>query len=554
MKKLLTVSIIVIVLLASLLLVACDGAKSRSMELVYIVDGEEYARKRVNYLTMGTIPEAPPCDKEGYSFEGWYWDDEDFEVELSMFSLMYMPMSEELKVYAHFDLTKYELHYEVDEGEHSNPKTYNFEKTVVLKDAKKEGYIFKGWYLDADKTEQIKVIKKGSTGDKTLYASFEKCEDHQFDANCICVYCGLTRHELDENCICSNCGKQVHEYENCVCINCGKTNHTPSSSCICTECGEDAHVLNSYGNCTYCGKFFFSAFSDSTIVMGSYPQSEVWDTDILTALNDSVGKLPSAGNSAGWNSYGYYVDDASSDYMWYKDVELDGKKYRGVYLEAYRPYFSTSNPDSGEYQSDNGIHLERTYWFRFDPIEWKLLSSSNGDWVLVSNMILDSQEFSTTSDLNYHGDDLLYPNNYAKSSIRSWLNNNFYNTAFSELEKQIIQSSNVSNDIDSQGELYSNIRYVCENTKDKVFLLSVEELTTYYGKTQQDEYHMNRFKESTSYAMIQGLNDYSWWTRSPYNIGSKSAQVVSGGTITNCCDVNSTYVGVVPAIRINVAY
>ncbi len=553
MKKILATLVIVIVLLTTLLLVACGGAKSRSMELVFMVDGEEYARKRVNYYTLGTIPEDPSCDEEGYSFEGWYWDDETFDLELSIFSLMYMPMSEELKVYAHFDLTKYEIHYETEDGEHSNPKVYTIESVVILKDAEKEGYIFKGWYADADKSEQIKAIKKGSTGDKTLYADFEKCEEHQLNGSCTCVLCGLTIHELDSDCNCSNCGKQVHNYESCVCTNCGKTQHTPDSGCICTECGEIAHLISSTGYCMRCGISLFSAYSNSTIVMGSYPQSEVEDVDILDALNDSVKGLPNNGNSAGWTSYGYFVDGASSDYMWYKDTNLNGSKYRGVYLEAYRPIVSSSNPDSGEYQSDNGIHLRRVYWFRFDPIEWKIVSSQNGEWLLVSNMILDSREFNSSSENVYFDEEVKYPNNYAKSSIRDWLNSGFYNTAFTELEKQIIQNSNVSNDIESQGTLYSNIRYACEDTRDRVFLLSTEELTAYYGNTAPESYNSARLKNLTPYAMIQGADDCYWWTRSPYCVGGKRAQVVFDGTINSYYDVDSTYVGVVPSIKISIA-
>ena len=55
-----------------------------------------------------------------------------------------------------------------------NPKTYTAEtENIILADAVREGYIFEGWYTDAEFNEQVTQIAKGSTGNITLYAKWK---------------------------------------------------------------------------------------------------------------------------------------------------------------------------------------------------------------------------------------------------------------------------------------------------------------------------------------------------------------------------------------------
>ncbi len=62
------------------------------------------------------------------------------------------------------------------------------------------------------------------------------------------------------------------------------------------------------------------------IEFGSYPQSEVTDAALKSALTSR------AGSTDGWTSYNYYIGGAQGDYMKYTDVEYGGAKYRGVYF------------------------------------------------------------------------------------------------------------------------------------------------------------------------------------------------------------------------------
>lgn len=57
-----------------------------------------------------------------------------------------------------------------------NPATASGKKSIVLKEAKKEGYDFKGWYTDKKYEHPITSIPKGNSKNYTLYAKWEKKE------------------------------------------------------------------------------------------------------------------------------------------------------------------------------------------------------------------------------------------------------------------------------------------------------------------------------------------------------------------------------------------
>lgn len=70
---------------------------------------------------------------------------------------------------------------------------------------------------------------------------------------------------------------------------------------------------------------------------GSYPQSEVKDSALISVLNNTAGQLPTRLNHANWTDYGYYVSSEIASYMWYIDLVIDNQAYRGVYSKSYRP-------------------------------------------------------------------------------------------------------------------------------------------------------------------------------------------------------------------------
>ena len=134
------------------------------------------------------------------------------------------------------------------------------------------------------------------------------------------------------------------------------------------------------------------------------------------------------------------------------------------------------------------------------PIEWDILEEKNGKAMIISHYILDSLTFGQK-------------NNYKNSSIRRWLNNTFFDIAFTDKEKEIIESTTVNNSAGSTG--HKKNKFACEHTNDKVFLLSYEEAVLFYKKKEL------RRAKGTTYAMKKNLyvesgTEYgNWLLRSP---------------------------------------
>ena len=299
------------------------------------------------------------------------------------------------------------------------------------------------------------------------------------------------------------------------------------------------------------------------VTFGSYPQSEVTDATLKAKLTTKAGTLPTKSKPQKWKSYKYYhkykendTDKVERDFMWYIDIEESGEKYRGVYFTAYRPtYVVRSTSAATSYQDDNGYTTGNVYWFKYEPISWTVLdtSSANGTSLLLCDMIIDAAEF----DYNSFTGTPTYDNNYARSSIRSWLNSTFLTTAFKTEEQTKILTATVDNSVLGTGHHVNE--NACANTNDKVFLLS-------YADAVNDKYGMelsvSRIKKNTAYAKAQGAYTLKngtgeWWLRSPAPdplVFDKSNMTVRGvtseGLVDSYINANYSYRGIVPALRV----
>lgn len=83
----------------------------------------------------------------------------------------------------------------------------------------------------------------------------------------------------------------------------------------------------------------------------------------------------------------------ASDYMRYQDVVLDGVKYRAVTFDSYRPFATGYTSEENE-QSTNGYEPGTTYWFKYEPIEWRVLDPESG--FIVCNSAIDLRRIITT--------------------------------------------------------------------------------------------------------------------------------------------------------------
>ena len=111
--------------------------------------------------------------KTGYRFTRWHADAQlatpwDFGAG---------KITQDTALYAGWDTVWYRITYHNADGaaNHANPDSFFVESEVILKSIVKSGYTFGGWYSTSFYLEESRVdtIKKGSTGNLHLYASWE---------------------------------------------------------------------------------------------------------------------------------------------------------------------------------------------------------------------------------------------------------------------------------------------------------------------------------------------------------------------------------------------
>ena len=294
------------------------------------------------------------------------------------------------------------------------------------------------------------------------------------------------------------------------------------------------------------------------IEFGSYPQSQVTDETLKSKLTNK------AGSPDNWTSYNYYISGKQGDFMKYKDIELDGEKYRGVYFTSYRPSYTWEDYyGEGSNQGHNGYYKSTIYWFKYEPIIWQILSydETTETAVVLSKYAIDSQEYYDNFNERTIDGKTIYPNNYEHSNIRAWLNNSFYNTAFSADEKQAIAATTIDNKSDSSDNSQNNSNF----TTDNVWLLSIDEAPlsgSEYG-WYDDFYNTPLQAKTTDYAKSQGIymedaNEYTWWrlrtAAFPTLTTTTIYYITPRGWIFGAAQQNSvdcTGIGICPALTIN---
>ena len=132
-----------------------------------------------------------------------------------------------------------------------------------------------------------------------------------------------------------------------------------------------------------------------------------------------------------------------------------------------------------------------------EEIEWEVLATNGSKLLLISKYALDTQEFYPYSSSMCKWDN---------STIRYWLSQTFYVTAFGKYHQALIVNTNV---VDHKNPK-SNVK-TGTSTTDKVFLLSIDEVEKYL---QNDSISTCR---ATYYAKDRGAktewgNCY-WWLR-----------------------------------------
>lgn len=299
----------------------------------------------------------------------------------------------------------------------------------------------------------------------------------------------------------------------------------------CTECGyidmsgmEIDAAIAQYGYFHVDTDGSNTVNTGDTVYFGSYPKTRV-DEDLSAYLMGS------------WTDYGYYANMEKAELMSYMDFTVDEVKYRAVKIDGNKPYYTDlAATEEKSYVAQNGYTAGNVYFFKFEPIEWRVLDYANGEAMLNTVRCVDGQSYKAVYFKDgsvYYGDEAktVYANDWENSDIRAFLNGSFTDWAFDSAERALLVTKTLDNTASYDPEnTFAKDQKV---TDDKVYLLSWADLNNeLYGFTG------SLIKTGTDYAESQGLRtsqqsanengeSASWWSLRS-----------SGGKSFTICGVN----------------
>jgi hypothetical protein len=196
----------------------------------------------------------------------------------------------------------------------------------------------------------------------------------------------------------------------------------------------------------------------------------------------------------------------------------------GVYVGATATF--------GKYEQDNNTSNGA------EAIEWTVLDVQGDKALVISKNVLDFQRYYSN---------LQTAVTWKNSSLRSWLNNDFKNAAFSSSEQGKISSTTLTNDSNS---VYGTAGG--ESTTDSIFVLSASEAERYFSDDEDrmaacTEYALSRSNDSALRNSVVGTS--YWWVRTPgvYTYMAMYAHY-TGSLRYDGMAVANTIVGVRPAM------
>ncbi|MCQ3035643.1 MAG: DUF6273 domain-containing protein [Bacilli bacterium] len=475
------------------------------------------------YYKKGSWVEVYAQAYDGYSFTGWY--EGSTKVSSNGAYTFYMPAND-YSLVAKFSTNKYSLTVtsgDTSKGTVSGSGSYAYNSSVTVTATPKTGCSFTGWYEDSIKVSSNTTCTfKMPAYDYSLVAKFST---NNYSLT-------VTSEDTSKGTV---SGSGTYAYDSSVTVTATPVEHYAFTGWY-NESNKVSDDVSYTFNMPANDYSLEAKFKLDTVVYGFYPQTHVSDESLVSALNSLT--------ASSINENGYYSYNEN----------------------LYYPY--VANPTEHPYYSckfEDGTLISRgnKYWFKVEPIEWKVLDDNN-EYFISSAKILDAHRHNESYDgtklrTDYQGNTgEAYANNYKYSEVRSWLNTDFYNAAFSS-DDTLIKTTEVDN---SASTTFSDAnKYACENTNDKVFLLSTKDLyNSSYGFDSND----SRKCKPTDFALARGVQcnlsydvgDY--WTRSPddyysYSDDARYACFVSDGGYPTHYDwyfVDRSCIGVRPALKL----
>ena len=485
------------------------------------------------------------ASREGYDFVGWY-DGEQKVTEIASGS------HGDRTLTAKWQAVGYTIFYEgLGGGTHSNATEYTIESdTIVLQGASREGYDFVGWY---DGEQKVTEIATGSHGDIVLTAKWQIVEysvDYDLDGGVNAAgnpssYTVLTLGGADGSIALADPSKVVVDYA--------------SNGDGSFEVAQNVYTFLGW----YKDALFEQEVTALTLGLGDVTLYAKWSepvTQTETKQYVRVNKNNEGDAQGEYILFGEYPQTIKSSDVTVGDVADEDGYYLGSDGERYAKVVADPYVSGYTFSDGSNVTSGNTYYFKVEPIRWRILSESDGSaFILADGIIANHYYHHTTSSTTIEGE-TVDTNNYKHSDIRAWLNGEFLHSAFGEVAQGLIKTTEVDNSVYSTG--YSSNQYACENTFDKVFLLSYREVvTSEYGfSSDYSDYDTARRMTVSDYARSTGAymntsNSYFgcgyWWLRSPYNDYYSDARYVSlDGYAGYSNYVDLDYRGVVPALNI----
>ena len=204
----------------------------------------------------------------------------------------------------------------------------------------------------------------------------------------------------------------------------------------------------------------------SYVYFGSYPQSEITGNALTPEIT-----------GADFNTDG--------------DAWVNGTKYRRIYRD---------DTESVKYWD------KECRYFKWERIKWRVLKNDGNKLFIMADQALDGRRYNVNEE----------PVCWATSTLRNWLNEGFYRTAFSSEEQKAI----IEQTVDNENEV---------ETREKVYLLSFGEATDpAYGfcdamSGSEGKMSASRVVKKSEYARACGVDsdnvfsypeeECTWWLR-----------------------------------------
>ena len=179
-----------------------------------------------------------------------------------------------------------------------------------------------------------------------------------------------------------------------------------------------------------------------------------------------------------------------------------------------------------------------SYWYtdtEKKPIEWIIIDSKGDKKLLLSKYVLELKEFNRVR---------LKPITWAECSLRLWLNQEFYELAFNEAERERICT--VKNK--------TLPSYGCgvtidggKATEDKLFLLSKEEFNSL-----DDNIKLAKATPRATRTLYNGeVMENGWWWLRSVSSSKPCIMYSSDGKATGGISAGNDFIGVRPAMWVN---